>query len=153
MRYTFIIAITTLAVFLGLSSQVTAETSAKDAFKYRKSIMTALRGHAGAVSMQARGLAGDADYLAHHAKAIAALGTELHSVFPKGSNIEDSEALPLIWEEPEEFAAALAKAEKAMAALGEAADGGDVHAIGAAFRNVGKSCKGCHERFREEDKD
>jgi cytochrome c556 len=150
MRRIFICTITAITLVLGLSLQVTAETSAEDAFKYRQYIMTALKGHAGAVSTQTRGLAGNSDYVANHAKAIANLGTELHTIFPEGSNVEDSEALPVIWEEPEEFAAAVAKAEEAMAALDEAADGGDMQAIGAAFMNVGKACKGCHERFRVE---
>ena len=150
MRRIFICTITAITLVLGLSLQVTAETSAEDAFKYRQYIMTALKGHAGAVSTQTHGLAGDSDYVSNHAKAIAGLGTELHTIFPEGSNVEDSEALPVIWEEPEEFAAAVAKAEEAMAALGEAADGGDMQAIGAAFMDVGKACKGCHERFRVE---
>ena len=150
MRRIFICTITAITLVLGLSLQVTAETSAEDAFKYRQYIMTALKGHAGAVSTQTRGLAGNSDYVANHAKAIANLGTELHTIFPEGSNVEDSEALPVIWEEPEEFAAAVAKAEEAMAALDEAADGGDMQAIGAAFMDVGKACKGCHERFRVE---
>ncbi len=148
MRRIFICTITAITLVLGLSLQVTAETSAEDAFKYRQYIMTALKGHAGAVSTQTRGLAGNSDYVANHAKAIANLGTELHTIFPEGSNVEDSEALPVIWEEPEEFAAAVAKAEEAMAALGETADGGDMQAIGAAFMNVGKACKGCHVSFR-----
>lgn len=142
--------ITALTLILSFSFQATAETSAEDAFKYRQFIMSALKGHAGAISSQARGLAGDADHIANHAKAVANLGTELHSIFQEGSNIEDSEALPVIWEEPEEFAAAVAKAEEAMAALGEVADGGDIQAIGNAFKDVGKACKGCHERFRVE---
>jgi cytochrome c556 len=150
MRRIFICTITAITLVLGLSLQVTAETSAEDAFKYRQHIMTALKGHAGAVSTQTRGLAGNSDYVANHAKAIANLGTELHTIFPEGSNVEDSEALPVIWEEPEELAAAVAKAEEAMAALDEAADGGDMQAIGAAFMDVGKACKGCHERFRVE---
>lgn len=119
-----------------------------NAFKYRKTIMTALKGHAGAIAMQARGLAGDPAHIANHAKAIANLGAELHLVFLEGSNVEDSEALSAIWEKPDEFAAAVAAAEEATAALGEAAESGDMKAIGAAFRNVGKSCKGCHDDFR-----
>ena len=51
---------------------------------------------------------------------------------------------------PEKFAEAVARAEKAMAALGEAASDNDVEAMGRAFRNVGEACKGCHERYREE---
>lgn len=150
MHHKLISTVTALALLLGFSIQVTAETSAEDAFKYRKSFMTSLRGHAGAISMQVRGLAGDSDYIVKHAKAMANLGSELHSVFPEGSVVEDSEALPVIWEKPEEFAAAVSKAAEAMTALGEVAEGGDMQAIGKAFANVGKTCKGCHETFRVE---
>ena len=150
MRHTIISTTLTLIISAGLSAPIAAEPSAEDAYAYRESIMTALKGHAGAISRQARGLAGDSDYVANHAKAIANLGTELHTIFPEGSNIEDSEALAAIWDEPEKFAEALANAENAMAALGEVADGGDMEAIGNAFKNVGKACKGCHDSFREE---
>lgn len=148
MRRTVIPIFTALALVLACSSQVAAATTAEDAYEYRESIMTALKGHAGAISMQVRGLAGDPDHVAKHAKAIANLGTELHAVFQKGSAVEGSEALPAIWENPADFAAALERAEKAMAALGEAADSGEIEAIGVAFTNVGKACKGCHEDFR-----
>jgi len=134
----------------GLSAPIAAEPSAEDAYKYRESIMTALKGHTGAISMQTRGLAGDPSHITSHAQAIANLGAELNSIFPEGSNVEDSAALPIIWEEPEKFAEALAKAEEAMTALGAAASVNDLEAIGRAFRNVGKACKGCHERYREE---
>jgi cytochrome c556 len=140
----------TLVLAVGLSAPVAAEPSAKDAYEYRESIMTALKGHVGAMSRQVRGLAGDPYYVANHAKAIANLGTELHTIFPEGSNVEGSAALPAIWEKPEKFAEALANAEEAMATLGKAADDGDVEAIGKAFTNVGKACKGCHDTFREE---
>jgi cytochrome c556 len=148
MRRKFVIAVTALTLFLGFSMQVTAETSDDNAFKYRQNIMTALKGHGGAIAMQARGLAGDPSQVANHAKAMAALGSELHLVFAEGSKVEDSEALDAIWEKPEEFAAAVTAAEEAMAALGEVAESGDMKAIGAAFRDVGKSCKGCHDNFR-----
>ena len=148
MRRKLAIAVTAITVLLGFSMQVTAETSDDNAFKYRQNIMTALKGHAGAIAMQARGLAGDPSKLAGHAKAVASLGAELHLVFPEGSKVEDSEALAAIWEKPEEFATAVAAAEEAMAALGEVAESGDMKVIGAAFRNVGKSCKGCHDSFR-----
>jgi cytochrome c556 len=148
MRRKLVIAVTALTLFLGFSMQVTAETSDDNAFKYRQNIMTALKGHAGAIAMQARGLAGDPSKVANHAKAMAGLGSELHLVFAEGSKVEDSESLDAIWEKPEDFAAAVAAAEEALAALGEVADSGDMKVIGAAFRDVGKSCKGCHDDFR-----
>lgn len=151
MRRILVSSITVLSLALGFSIHVAAEPSAEDAYEYRESIMTALKGHAGAISMQIRGIAGDPAHVAKHARAIANLGSELHSVFQEGSGIEGSEALPAIWENPEEFKAALNKAQKAMAALGDAADGGDLAQIGNAFTNVGKACKGCHEDFRLDD--
>ena len=139
-----------VTVVLGLSIQVAAETSAEDAYEYREHVMTAVKGHAGALSMQTRGLAGAPDDVAKHAAAMAALAGELKTVFPEGSDYEESEALPEIWDEPEAFAEALAKIEQATTALSEVAREGDMREIGGAFRDVGQACKGCHDRFREE---
>ena len=139
-----------IALVFSLSVHVSAEPSAEDAFKYREYIMEAMGGHAGALSMTLRGLAGNAQNASKHAEAMANLGTEIGSLFQEGSNVEDSEALPEIWQEPEEFAKAVAKAEDAMAILKAAANDNDVQALGRAFRNVADACKGCHERFREE---
>ena len=94
-------AVLSIVLTAGLSAPIAAEPSAEDAYKYRESIMTALKGHAGAISMQTRGLAGDPSHVTSHAQAIANLGAELNSIFPEGSNVEDSAALPIIWEEPE----------------------------------------------------
>ncbi len=133
-----------------ISAPIAAEPNAEDAYKYRESIMTSFKGHAGAISMITRGIAGDPSHLASHAEAIATLSTELHSLFQEGSDVEGSEALPIIWEDPEKFSEAIAKAEKAMAELGHAASDSDVEAVGRAFRKVGEACKGCHDRYREE---
>jgi cytochrome c556 len=151
MRDITIGTITALTLVLGTPVLVNAETTAEDAFKYRVSIMTALKGHAGAISFQTRGLAGDSTYISNHARSLAALIGELETVFPEGSIVEDSEALPAIWEEPEAFAEALANVEEAAANLNNVAADGDLGAIGHAFMEVGKACKGCHERFRQED--
>lgn len=150
MRRKIASTVAVIALVLGVSAHVTAGPSAEDAFKYRLSIMTAMRGHVGAVSMTVRGLAGDPGQLPHHAAALSALGAEFRSVFQEGSMVEDSDALPLIWQEPEEFAQALARAETATSALGKAAATGDMKEIGAALHDVGQACKGCHERFRAE---
>ena len=112
MRHKIMTTTMTLVLSAALSAPIAAEPAAEDAYEYRESIMTALKGHAGAISRQARGLAGDSDYVANHAKAIANLGTELHTIFPEGSNVEGSEALPAIWDEPEKFAEALNQRQK-----------------------------------------
>lgn len=135
---------------LGLSVQVAAETSAEDAKKYRVSIMTALKGHIGAASMTVRGLVDNNGQLAGHAAGLVSGTAELHNIFQEGSAVDDSEALPAIWEQAEKFAAAIKKTQEATVAFQEAVAGGDGDAIGAAFRNMGKSCGGCHDDFRVE---
>jgi len=138
-------------LLLGLSLHVAAETSGEDAQKYRASIMTALRGHAGAASMIVRGLVEDRGALKKHADALAATASELPNIFPEGSNVGDSETLPAIWDEPVKFAAAVKKAQEATANFSKVvAAGGDGAAVAAAFKDVGGACRGCHDNFRVE---
>jgi cytochrome c556 len=128
-----------------------ADTAPEDAKDYRTSVMTSLGGHIGAASMHVRGLVDDNGFLGAHAEALANTARELTHVFPAGSDVDDSEALPEIWEQPEEFQKAIDKVEKATATFSAAVASGDKAAIGAAFRDVGAACKGCHDRFRLDD--
>ena len=137
-----------VAVAFGLSAPVVADTTAEDAKGYRVSIMTSLKGHIGATSMMVRGLVDDHGQLAGHADGLANGVAEMQYIFQEGSIVDDSEALPVIWEQPEKFAAAIQKAADATATFKEVVSGGDSEAIGAAFRNVGMSCRGCHDDFR-----
>lgn len=128
-----------------------AETSSEDAKDYRQAVMSALGAHISAISMHVRGLVDDNGFLDEHAKSLARTAAELGHVFPAGSDVGDSEALPAIWERPEEFTEVVAEAERAAAALAEAASSGDRQAVGAALREVGAACRGCHDDFRKDD--
>jgi len=139
-----------LAISLSVSISVLADATPEDAADYRQAVMTSLRGHIGAASMIARGLVEDDGHLVSHARGLASGAKELGRLFPAGSNVGESEALPVIWEEPEAFAEAVAKAQEATAAFVTAAESGDQDAISEAFRNVGMSCRGCHDRYRVE---
>jgi len=143
-------AVVALVISFVISVQAIADTTPEDAADYRLAVMTALRGHIGAASMIARGLIEDDGHLVGHAQGLATGVKELGRVFPEGSNVGESEALPVIWEEPEAFAEAIAKAEEATAAFLAAAESGDEEAISGAFRNVGMACRGCHDRYRVE---
>ncbi len=151
MGRTLIGAVTIITLVLGVSVSGAAGPVPADAVKYRQSIMKALSGHAGAISMLARGRAGDPAYLARHAEALVNLSAEVGLVFQEGSIVEDSDALPAIWEDPDEFAKVVATFEAAISSLGDVADSDDLQAIDAAFREVGQACKGCHEKFRMKD--
>ncbi len=135
------------------AASVTAEenTAAEDAMEYRETIMHAMGAHVSAISMHLRGLVEDHGFVDEHAQSLANTAAELSYVFPEGSNVGDSEALPAIWEKPEEFARAVSDAEDATAALAEAASTGDRKAISSAMREVGAACRGCHNNFRKDD--
>jgi cytochrome c556 len=148
MRIKIAVCVTSLAVSLGALPGASAETTAEDAKDYRSAVMTSLRGHIGASSMHVRGLVEDHGFLGKHAEGLANGAAELKHLFPAGSNVAESEALPVIWEQPDEFAEAIETAEKATAAFSEAVASGDKAAIGAAFRDVGAACRGCHDQFR-----
>lgn len=149
MHARLLIALALAAFATSVSLQVAAEPSAEDAMKYRISVMTALRGHIGAASMIVRGIVEDDGHLEGHAAGLESGVKELHRVFQEGSAVAESEALPVIWDDPDAFAAAIEKAEQASARFHEVvAEGGDSAAIGAAFRDVGLSCRGCHDEFR-----
>ena len=74
--------------------------------------------------------------------------THIPAVFPEGSNIGDSEALPAIWENWDAFTA-IAETGRAAAADGlAAAQSGDADAYGAAIKTIGGTCGTCHKQFR-----
>lgn len=136
---------------LGASYPVIADTTPEDAKDYRSAIMTTLRGHIGAASMIARGLVDNNGQLLSHAEGLSNGAAELKNIFPEGSAVDGSEALPAIWGEPDKFAEAINAMVEATAELEDAAAGGDPEAIGGAFRKVGMSCRGCHDNFRKSD--
>lgn len=144
-------ALAALVVALGLVVSAGAETKPENNFKHRHAVMDAMKGHVSAISLLAFNQVPDeGTFLIEHASALAALGRELPYVFPEGSRVEDSHALPAIWENPDKFAAAVDRATSAMAELDQAVRADDRRAIAGAFKNVGDACKGCHEDFREE---
>ena len=145
--------ITTAAVAaLGavISMYAAADATPEDAYDYRTAIMESMRGHVRAASLTVRGLVDDRGQLLNHARSMANNAQEFGHLFPAGSNVGDSEALPVIWEEADEFAAAIEKIQQASAAFVQAAESGNAEAIGGAFRELGGACRGCHDRFRAE---
>ena len=136
-----------LGLCTGLSSYA-AEPTAEDLIKYRQSGMSAIGSHMGAASQILRGQVAY-KHLQQHADSLAAMLGLAGDIFPAGSREGDTNALSAIWEKPTEFAAALKQAQDAASAYRTAVSGGDPAAIGNAMRNLGGSCKGCHDDFRK----
>lgn len=96
----------------------------------------------------------DMTVIAKSAATIAGLAPQLPSWFPPGTGREagKTHAREEVWQQPEEFRARHADFAKAATAYDAAAKSGDVAAVKAAFADLGKSCKGCHDKFRIEEK-
>ena len=74
-------------------------------------------------------------------------------MWPEGSaqgEVEDSEALPAIWENPEDFQAKHQALIDAVTAM-QGAAGTELAAVQASLGAVGASCGGCHETYRAAD--
>ena len=138
-----------LTVFLAVNI-AGAETSVENAIKYRQAVMGSMAAHAETLSLMVFNKVEPNEFYQSHADALANGTAELKFLFPEGSGQGDTDALPEIWENPEDFSAARLKSEKAFAALREAVASGDSKAVMSAFAAAGKSCKGCHEKYREE---
>ncbi len=70
--------------------------------------------------------------------------------FPKGSGPEagKTRALPDIWAKPAEFVAAQKMFSDRAPTLLAAVKSKDIDAVRSTFREVGASCKNCHDTFR-----
>jgi len=139
----------TASLLLALASHAAA--APEDDIRYRKSVMTALAGHAGAIQLIFTGKVAHQDALLGHAEALASAGAELSALFPPGSGTGKTDALPLIWEDAAGFRKAAEAGRDATAALREAVKSGDKAAIAKALKPAFDSCKGCHDRYRKEE--
>ena len=87
------------------------------------------------------------------AAIINQLAPQVPSWFPAGTgpDVGKTEARADIWTKPEDFAAKAQEFRVAAASFNTAAQGADLGAIRSAHGDLGKSCKGCHDLYREEE--
>lgn len=108
--------------------------------------MQAIGGHMGAITTIVRRNI-HSERLAFHAQSLAELAKLAPALFPAGSDVGASEALPAIWEDEDAFARALEAFEEAASDFQRTIAAGDD--VRAAFRQLGQSCKRCHDDYRE----
>ncbi len=74
--------------------------------------------------------------------------TNLPEMFPEGSIVGDSKALPIIWEEKDAFVAIFEQARTHAMEMKAAAEANDAAAFGAAAQAIGGLCGQCHSKYR-----
>ncbi|MBA3678330.1 MAG: cytochrome c [Sphingosinicella sp.] len=87
------------------------------------------------------------------AAVIAGLAPQVPGWFPAGTgqDVGKTDALDEIWMKPEDFAAKAKAFRESATAFNTAAQGSDLASIRAAHANLGKSCKTCHDLYREKE--
>ena len=73
---------------------------------------------------------------------------EMSNYFPEGSDTAPSEASSDIWLDPEGFKVAIKNFELASLELITQSQNKDFDMTVNSFRNLAKTCKGCHQKFR-----
>lgn len=109
-----------------------------------------------AIRGQLEGDAPDFGVIATSASDINTRAKMIEGHFPEGTGRDqgfDTEALPTIWEKPDEFSAAAQKLVEESATLASMASGQGVEAaaIGEQVKAMGGACKNCHDTFRLDD--
>ena len=83
-------------------------------------------------------------------QALTEMMTDAFTADTRGNEVS-TEALDLIWEQPDEFAAKIDAVIEASNRLVDAAATGDQGAMSKAIGNLGSSCGSCHDDFRVDD--
>lgn len=135
-----VVAVAVAAAIPGVASQGDID--------YRHHTMEAIGGHMQALFDILRGKVPHEDQIPVHAAALSSLAQITPTLFPPGSGDGKTEALPAIWENPEDFAERLDAFTEAAAGLHDATQSGD--GVAKAAQNLGQSCKGCHDSYREQ---
>lgn len=141
-----------LAGLVALPVIATAQ-SAEDALEARHGYMKMLGMNMGTLAGMAKGdVAYDEAAAVTAAANIEALSKyKAAALFIPGTangEVEDSDALPAIWEKPEQFAEEFDEFAAAAAGSSEAVKGGQAN-VGAALQKLGGACKECHDDFRK----
>ena len=115
--------------------------------KYRHYLMESLGGHFGGIRQVMIGEVDLGNQVNMHVEGASFISSTMHQLFPDGS--VGGEALPAIWEEPEDFKLVLDEFQVSMVNAKEAFDKDGLPAFGQALREVGANCKACHDDYRE----
>lgn len=116
---------------------------------YRQKVMQSIGGNMGAISAIMKNQLPYQNNIAAHARGIQIASMLIESAFKKQITEGRTDAKPDIWQDWNKFVAAAHKLRDESRQLAVVAQSGDMAAIGAQVKAVGKSCGGCHKPFRK----
>ncbi|BDI61126.1 c-type cytochrome [Qipengyuania nanhaisediminis] len=92
---------------------------------------------------------GDLERAAFAARLLVRWAQLLPSMFPDGTDLEASNALPTVWTDREGFSAAAAAYRDAAQSVADSAASGDREATKEAFFAMAGTCHSCHRNYRK----
>lgn len=132
----------------------TPEQQAAMATENRQAVFKLLGVNIGPIVGMARGAPFDAAVAQRNATRMATLATmipEMFAAMDTRAFTVETEALPVIWENPDDFAAKAAALQEAATVFAATAAGGDQAATLGGLRNLGGTCGNCHDSYRVDD--
>lgn len=142
-----------LWVSVAAAATVSTTTQAADVkaqIKHREATMEAIAGHFTAIMSTMKDPGEFAQDYQFHAESIARLSRIAAKTFPEGSDKGKTHAKSEIWDNPEKFKEAMETFQTRADAFADASKGDDPKAFAMAAKNLGGSCKGCHDDFKDD---
>ncbi|WP_093310902.1 c-type cytochrome [Allopseudospirillum japonicum] len=140
-----------LGAALSTSAGVVLADAAQDAIEYRRAVFQLVKWNFAPMGDMVKGKTEfDAERFEVLAQRLAALSEmPLEGFSVEGSDKGDTKARAEIWSQWDDFAAGMQQFEKNAQELASVASSGDLEQIKPAFAAVGKTCKGCHDNFKD----
>lgn len=144
-------------VLLGLATALTsisltaaADVKPFEAIEYRQGIFKAFKWNFGPMGEMVKGKTEfNAEEFNKRADRMVELGSMPWEAFIPGTYASSTSALPKIETEQEAYSEKIENFQKAIVNLAAAAKSGEMKNIGPAFGQAGKSCKSCHDQFKD----
>lgn len=138
----------------GLPAQALAGEDAKRMMHERHEYYEKFGDSMKAITRELKGDSPDLAAIRRNAATYTEFGPKLLTWFPPGTGPEagKTHAKAEIWHSPQDFTAKANAFNQAATSFATAAAGQDIAAIRAAHANLGKSCKACHDLYRNEEK-
>jgi len=146
-RMTWVLVLAVVGLSAGAAFAQFAKT--EDAVKYRQSVMSVIGTHFTRMGAVVKGEAPyDKDAFEQNANLLATLMKLPWDAFMVAGSDKDSKMKAEALAQKDKFMD-LAKANRAeVAKLAAVAKGGDLNAVKAQFGETGKTCKACHDMYR-----
>ena len=136
------------ALLVGQSGLFAAENAA-GVIKYRQKVMGSQSGHLGGIFAILKGGLPYKGHIAEHARALSASSKIIADIFPEGTGEGKTDAKAVIWQKWDDYKAKAGDLGREAAKLEKIARSGSMADIGAQAKKVGKTCGGCHKKFRK----